>query len=191
MSPDTALTLCFAVATAAAVLLVFLLAWSIARPDRRVWPPPDGGRGWRFWLVWTLIGVVVAGAIAVGALDFSSLGLGGWPWRAAGAALMVLGNALAWWGVAALGGRETTGQSGTLTTRGPYRVTRNPQYLGDLLIVAGFVLLADSWLALGPAVPTAIAALAAPFAEEPWLERQYGGDYAAYKKRVPRFLGPV
>ena len=31
--------------------------------------------------------------------------------------------------------------------------------------------------------------LLAPFLEEPWLEQEYGSEYLAYKKRVPRFLG--
>jgi protein-S-isoprenylcysteine O-methyltransferase Ste14 len=29
----------------------------------------------------------------------------------------------------------------------------------------------------------------APFAEEPWLRRQYGGEYEEYCREVPRFFG--
>jgi len=31
--------------------------------------------------------------------------------------------------------------------------------------------------------------LATPFVEEPWLLAQYGAEYAAYCREVPRFLG--
>ena len=105
--------------------------------------------------------------IALGVLDYGSLGLDHWTWPAAGALLLVAGNALAWWGVAALGAAATAGLRGSLVTHWPYRFSRNPQYLGDILITAGFVLLVNSWLTLWPAIVTMLAALAAPFAEEP------------------------
>jgi protein-S-isoprenylcysteine O-methyltransferase Ste14 len=33
--------------------------------------------------------------------------------------------------------------------------------------------------------------VAAPFLEEPLLEKQYGNEFLAYKARVPRFVGIV
>ncbi|MCT9000464.1 methyltransferase family protein [Chelativorans intermedius] len=182
------LTATFLVTTAAAILLVALLCWSVAKPAQRIWPPPSGQAGWQFWLVWALIGLLIVGMLYVGIADYGSLGLDAWPWRVVGGILVVLGNALAWWGVASLGGRPTTGMAGDLVTGGPYRFTRNPQYIGDILIIAGFVLAANSWLALLPAILAAISAFIAPFAEEPWLEARLGDAYCDYKRRVPRFI---
>ncbi len=181
----------FTIAIATSLALLGLLCWSLAMPDQRVWPPPRGKADWRFWLVWLLIGLLIVSAIFVALLDFGSLGLDGWPWRAIGALLVLLGNALAWWGVAVLGAATTTGLAGDLVTDGPYRFTRNPQYLGDIVILIGFVVLANSWLALCPSLVTIASAVAAPFAEEGWLEKRFGAAYQAYKRRVPRFFGPL
>ena len=182
------LTIVFFIAVTSAALLVALLFWSIAKPAQRVWPPPSAQVGWQFWLVWVLVGLLIFATLYVGIADYGSLGLDALPWRVVGGVLLVLGNALAWWGVAALGSRPTTGLADDLATGGPYRFTRNPQYIGDILILAGFVLAANSWLALWPALLAMISAFIAPFSEEPWLEARLGDAYSDYKRRVRRFI---
>lgn len=185
------LNLSLLIAFTTGVCLLALLCWSIAVPRQRVWPPPEGRTGCRFWLVWSLIGLLVAATVMVGVLDFGSLGLIGWGWRVAGLALLILGNGLVWWGVTVLGAKPTTGLAGDLVTDGPYRGTRNPQYVGDILIIAGFVLTANSWLAAWPSLLAVASALAAPFAEEPRLRARFGNAYVAYEQRVPRFIGRI
>lgn len=183
------LWLAFWSATSSGALLVMLLILSIALPAHRIWPPPNGRASWQFWLVWTLVMLLIGGDVTVAVLDRGTLGL-----RAAyvtvGIGLIVLGNGLAWWGVAVLGGRATTGRAGALATTGPYRFSRNPQYAGDVVIAIGVVLASDSALSLWPSLLAAVSAIAAPFAEEPWLRRRLGPDYEAYLHRVPRFLSP-
>ncbi len=75
-----------------------------------------------------------------------------------------------------------------LTTTGPYARTRNPLYLGSMLIAAGFAVALLSW-------PVAVA-LAAMFAaiyvpviasEERYLRAAFPG-YEAYYHRVPRLI---
>ena len=178
-----------AIASSGALLIALL--WSIAMPRRRLWPPPDGNAGWQFWTVWSLIGILVIATIGVASLDQHTLGPAHWGWRTAGAAPLLAGNGLAWWGVAVLGAGPTTGLRGSLVTRGPYRYSRNPQYVGDILIVIGFVLLANSPLVIAPAVLALLSAVIAPFAEEPWLKAQFGTDYEQYLQQVPRFFGIV
>ena len=39
------------------------------------------------------------------------------------------------------------------------------------------------------AVGTGVWTFLLPFAEEPWLEEEYGKDYETYRERVPRFIG--
>jgi hypothetical protein len=57
---------------------------------------------------------------------------------------------VAWWGCAVLGAKSTIGLAGGLITDGPYRFTRKPQYIGDILIAVGFVLIVNSWLVFWP-----------------------------------------
>ena len=72
---------------------------------------------------------------------------------------------------------------------GPYRVVRNPMYLGVGSIVVGEAVLFGSLSLL-----TYVAAFAVGFHlfvilwEEPSLERTFGHEYRAYRARVPRWL---
>lgn len=76
-----------------------------------------------------------------------------------------------------------------LVTGGPYRITRNPMYVGMALayiaIAVGFSVM---WaLALLPVVLLAIDRLVIA-KEEPYLERLFGEPYLEYKRRVRRWL---
>jgi protein-S-isoprenylcysteine O-methyltransferase Ste14 len=73
--------------------------------------------------------------------------------------------------------------------RGPYGYSRNPIYLGDTLLLLGLGL-AGSWPSLLLGAP--IFALAvdryAIRPEESHLAARFPQDFAAYKKRVRRWL---
>lgn len=78
---------------------------------------------------------------------------------------------------------------GPFVEEGPYRYSRNPQYVGDIALPAGYILLTNS-LALLLTGLLAIGWFAlAPFAEEPWLRARFGRAYEEYLEKVPRFLG--
>jgi protein-S-isoprenylcysteine O-methyltransferase Ste14 len=71
---------------------------------------------------------------------------------------------------------------------GLYRFMRNPMYVGVLTLVAGWSLLAGSaWLAAYGAALAVGFHLRVIWAEEPWLARQFGADWAAYAAAVPRW----
>lgn len=77
----------------------------------------------------------------------------------------------------------------SLVTEGPYRFTRNPMYLGGVLILFGLALL------LGAAAPFVVPPIYALIAatrfvppEERTLARTFGDDYARYRDRVRRWL---
>ena len=76
-----------------------------------------------------------------------------------------------------------------LVINGLYRYTRNPMYLSMLTILLGETLFMKS-ISLG--IYTLLIALAfylfVAFHEEPYLQRQFGDEYAQYKKRVPRWF---
>lgn len=76
-----------------------------------------------------------------------------------------------------------------LVTGGIYRWTRNPQYLGWSLVLAGTALAHRSWrgLALAVAYPAAIRVWLPH--EERHLERQFGDAYRAYRRQVRRWIG--
>ncbi len=75
-----------------------------------------------------------------------------------------------------------------LTTTGPYAYTRNPLYLGSMLIAFGFAVAAHSWwIALALAVLFALIYLPTIRSEEEFLRGQFS-DYDEYVRRVPRLL---
>jgi protein-S-isoprenylcysteine O-methyltransferase Ste14 len=74
-------------------------------------------------------------------------------------------------------------------SRGPYRVVRNPMYLGALMVLLGAALWlrSISLVLLGLVFVLAAHAFVTLF-EEPRLERRFGASYAAYKREVRRWL---
>jgi protein-S-isoprenylcysteine O-methyltransferase Ste14 len=75
-----------------------------------------------------------------------------------------------------------------LTTTGPYAYTRNPLYLGSMLIAFGFAVAAHSWwTALALAVLFALIYFPTIRSEEAFLRGQFS-EYEEYAKRVPRLV---
>lgn len=75
-----------------------------------------------------------------------------------------------------------------LTMTGPYAHTRNPLYLGSMLIAFGFAVAARSvWIALAMAVLFAAIYIPVIRGEEEYLRSVFPG-FDAYASRVPRLL---
>ncbi len=72
---------------------------------------------------------------------------------------------------------------------GPYRVVRNPMYVGGLMVFLGFGMMERSIAIMGFAL---ILMLGFHFfvklVEEPVLERRFGPSYLQYKQDVPRWF---
>jgi protein-S-isoprenylcysteine O-methyltransferase Ste14 len=77
----------------------------------------------------------------------------------------------------------------SLVTAGPYKITRNPMYLGLAFVFLGIAVADQSvWaLVLLPVVLAIIQRLAIE-PEEAFLERRFGADYINYKERVSRWI---
>jgi protein-S-isoprenylcysteine O-methyltransferase Ste14 len=77
----------------------------------------------------------------------------------------------------------------TIVTNGPYRITRNPGYLGMTLVYAGIaVLTAALWVFIA-LVPTLILIdRGVIMREERYLEAKFGDEYLRYKARTRRWL---
>jgi len=104
-------------------------------------------------------------------------------------ATMVGGAALGAIGLAVRGAAAGhLSKNATLTTSGPYAVVRHPLYLGSLMVAAGLLVAADSWLAA--LLVLAYFAVFYPLAvrsEENKLARRYGSAFEEYADRVARF----
>lgn len=76
-----------------------------------------------------------------------------------------------------------------LVRSGLYRVSRNPMYVGVLLIVSGWAIGFRSWPLTIYATALGLAFhLRVLYHEEPWLARTFGAEWEAYRARVPRWL---
>jgi protein-S-isoprenylcysteine O-methyltransferase Ste14 len=77
----------------------------------------------------------------------------------------------------------------SLVTFGVYRMTRNPMYVGLLMVLIGWaVFLVNVWSALGPLVFVAYITRFQIQPEERALASLFGEAYASYKSRVRRWL---
>lgn len=151
------------------------------------WPPGD--RTLAYYCHWTLVAVFNLSFIATAVLDWGRWGLAGTLTLGGGGALAVLGTAVFVWGARTMQSDETMGVTGELYTDGPYAYTRNPQYLGMIVGVTGFALVADSVFVAALAAAHVGWVLLLPRAEEPHLRAEFGDAYDRYAARVPRFFG--
>ena len=102
---------------------------------------------------------------------------------AVGVSLIALGLAIRAWAAG------TLHKDRQLTTTGPYRMVRNPLYVGSFLMMFGFcVLIHDSvmiWILLGP---VAMMYWLNVRKEERYLARIYGDAWTNFAASVPRFF---
>jgi protein-S-isoprenylcysteine O-methyltransferase Ste14 len=76
-----------------------------------------------------------------------------------------------------------------IVTGGPYRITRNPGYLGMALVYVGIALLAGALWPLASLVVVLLVVDRAVIArEERYLEGKFGQEYLDYKRRARRWL---
>ena len=164
---------------------------TIKLPRFRFWPPPKP-RSWQFFVSWSIASLVMVNFLLLGILDYDSFYLPQLNQRLPYAlCLIVIGSIIGSWAFLTAGLKNTIGVDDELITRGPYKYSRNPQYLGDSINILGFFVLSNSWMILIIGILGISLNLLAPFLEEPWLEECYGEHYAEYKRRVPRFLGKL
>jgi protein-S-isoprenylcysteine O-methyltransferase Ste14 len=115
-------------------------------------------------------------------------------YRPAGAVLIVAGLGLGVW--AALTFRKLRADlkphsdvHGTLVASGPFLFSRNPMYLGNVVIGVGAALVAGTWLMwLVPVVLFTLDELVIIPFEERSVERTFGETFRAYKARVRRWI---
>jgi protein-S-isoprenylcysteine O-methyltransferase Ste14 len=76
-----------------------------------------------------------------------------------------------------------------LVLSGPYRVTRNPMYLGLLLISIGCFFAVESlWFVVPPVIFFRLINFRLIPFEEQLMKEHFGAEYEAYRHRVRRWL---
>lgn len=87
------------------------------------------------------------------------------------------------------GGKNREVYAERLVVGGFYQHTRNPMYFGNLLLLVGFAIGANSVLLLAIGVPLAVLVhVGIIAAEENFLRGKFGADYDDFVRRVPRLI---
>ena len=75
-----------------------------------------------------------------------------------------------------------------LTTSGPYAYTRNPLYVGSLIIAAGFALASRSWIVAAIVAIILIAIYLPVIRSEEEFLRAHFPEFESYSRNVPRLF---
>ncbi|HEY8154776.1 MAG TPA: isoprenylcysteine carboxylmethyltransferase family protein [Myxococcota bacterium] len=177
-----------AITLAAQAILFLFTGLSWLAPAHRIWPPPSR-QSWQLYTTWFLSWVSLSGVFLLAVFGRNSLGLPAWLRLGAGLPLLAAGIAAIAWGFRELSIQTTLGASGGLIRSGPYRWSRNPQYVGACCYLISLVLLSGSHLTAIGCLAVAAWFIVTPFVEEPWLAERFGDEYQEYRRSVPRFLG--
>ncbi len=87
------------------------------------------------------------------------------------------------------GGRQKTITADRLVCEGVFAHSRNPLYLGNILMVSGLLIMWNSpWAYVVVFSVLIVAFLSVVRAEERFLIGRFGAEYLEYCKRVPRFV---
>src|SRR5215204_1882675 len=147
----------------------------------RGWAPPP-----LTYLITLLLGLVLDRRFHVPFLPHGVARVLGWP-------LVGGGMALATWFIRTMRGADTTLDSNkpvsSLVQDGPFRYSRNPGYLSLAMIYAGIAILRSAlWAILLLPLLVVVTQRELIEREERYLERTFGEEYLAYKRRVRRWV---
>lgn len=151
------------------------------QPTRIPWPPL------------LLVAAFAAAWILHRQLPLPWPGLDDWPARAVGIGFGIVGVALIFWSIRTLQQHETTflphRQSDALVTSGPYRIVRNPIYLGDVFVLFGLAEISKNiWLVIAAIAFAAAVTWLSILPEEAHLEAHFGDKYREYKAKTRRWI---
>lgn len=111
----------------------------------------------------------------------------------AGIALALASGAMGIWAVLVMNAAGTNVRpdrpSLSIVRNGPYRITRNPMYLGMCLVQVATGLIVNGWMPVLFAVPLAlILHFGVILREERYLEGKFNGPYSQFKQRTRRWI---
>lgn len=149
-------------------------------PAFRIWPP-------------VALGLPLTAGLVLSARAGDPLSVANTTTRWVGWALVVAFVLWNGWTLAYMSTHRTAVLPGAATVlvlqTGPFRLSRNPLYVGLIALDVGWALLADSFWAL-LFVPIGVAALwwGAVRPEERYLSEKFGAEYDSYRTSVRRWL---
>ena len=152
------------------------------RPNRIPWPPI-------LLLAMIALGIGLQWLIPLAWIN----GLAALEATAMGVTMIVAAFAIDIWAAIVFRNHKTTimphRPSARLVTHGPFRFSRNPIYVGNLMVVAGLGLVLSNWwlLILTPVLGFALHRLAIK-GEERHLEALFDDQWQDYKTRVRRWI---
>jgi protein-S-isoprenylcysteine O-methyltransferase Ste14 len=79
-------------------------------------------------------------------------------------------------------------QVGQAVVKGPYRLSRNPQWLGLFFVLLGSAIAAGVWLYIGIMLVVGFIYHIQILDEETACLQKYGENYREYMNRIPRYL---
>lgn len=179
--------LTFAITVTAEILLSSSLVISLFSSKHSMWPIAEK-EPWRCWVIWILMVVAIVGFIVTSVLDCNTFFIAHWIRYPVGAALILLGVFMGIWAVKTIGIHSTLGLKGKLVTNGPYKYSRNPQHVGDIIIIMGVLVFSNSFLTVITGFFRFLWLILAPLVEERWCQKHFDKQYKKYCKRVPRFV---
>lgn len=180
-------TTTFTLGVVAAGVILGTLLVTVFSSTWRFWPP--GEKSWKYRLHWGSVAVFNVALLATAVLDWHTWILPRPSSLVGGGVLAVVGAAVFVASERSFERHETMGLTGDLHTSGLYARSRNPQYVGMIVGLVGFALFVNSLLVTILVALHVSWVLLLPFAEEPWLQEEFGEEYREYREKVPRFVG--
>ncbi len=118
-----------------ALVLEFLLGGglmvSMLHPKYRVWPPPKKC-SWQYWYIHFSTESSISCFLVLGFLDWNSFFLTHWLRFVFASISIAVGAIIFLWALRTLSFSTSLGLNGKLITEGPYRYSRNPQYVAAI-----------------------------------------------------------
>lgn len=178
----------FAISLVSIATILILAAMAAMRRDFQFFPPPSN-KSWQHRAFMALFRLFLYPLVALTVVSFELVdesayalhyGLGG--------LLLLAGLGAAFWITAQMGWRNAFGEKRGLVTDGWFRFSRNPIYVATWIGLIGWGVVANHLTVSVLLVAWGLLYILAPFAEEPWLEAEYGDAYRVYRMRTRRFL---
>lgn len=169
------------VATALWSLMLFL---SDRAPGQGPWPPRTGNLFTAAW-AWGLTVLIYVGLVQTWGQNPvlpAVLRYG------VGIPLAVAGSLLHTWATAVLGLKGTSGWDVGLATKGPYALCRHPQYLGQIISIAGLALIIGSPEALTLGVAASLMLGYGSGVEDRAIQSRDPDLFAAHSANTPFLL---
>ena len=168
-------------------ILLGMVVFSILQPKHRIWPPIKKN-SWQYKSYWGLFYGSVFLDFVIFLQSFDSWVIASVFQYGLGIIMISIGGFILLKAIATLGIKNTYGLKDKFVEEGIYKFSRNPQYVGDIVLLFGLILFCNSLeLTLFFSLEI-LMFLLMPFSEEIWLEEVYGKKYLIYKEKTTRFI---